>query len=191
MKADLHQLEQVVLNLAVNARDAMADGGKLTIEVRNVVLDDLFSARNIGIPPGDYVQVSVSDTGCGMPPEVKERIFEPFFTTKPQGQGTGLGLATCHGIVKQSGGHIAVYSEVGVGTSFIVYLPTTEEALEVVAPPSAPNPAPCGNETVLLVEDEPMLRELGYVVLQELGYRVLVAEDGCDALRVARREPGH
>ena len=190
VKADLHQLEQVLLNLAVNARDAMPEGGKLTIEVRNATLDELYAATRSEVRPGDYVLLAVSDNGCGMSEEVRSRIFEPFFTTKDQGKGTGLGLATCHGIVKQSGGHIALYSEVGVGTSFLVYLPCTDEIAAPMPVAAAPQSAPNGHETLLLVEDEPMLRELGETVLQELGYRVLVAEDGCDALRVVQANPG-
>ncbi len=184
VEADPGQIEQVLLNLAVNARDAMPSGGRLTIDARNAPLDENYAAIREELTAGDYVQLSVSDDGSGMPPEVRARLFEPFFTTKELGKGTGLGLATCHGIVKQSGGHIAVYSEVGVGTTFSVYLPRNE-----TMPMSPAVPAPIetlvgGDATVLLVEDEPMLRELGRTVLEDLGYRVLTAEDGCDALRV-------
>jgi two-component system, cell cycle sensor histidine kinase and response regulator CckA len=189
VKADLNQIEQVLLNLAVNARDAMPEGGKLTIEVRNAHLDELYATERMEVTPGEYVLLAVSDTGCGMSAEVRARMFEPFFTTKEQGKGTGLGLATCHGIIKQSGGHIAVYSEVGVGTSFMVYLPKTDEEATPLPVGEAPQPTPNGHETVLLVEDEPMLRELGQMVLEELGYRVLVAENGCDALRVVQETP--
>lgn len=190
VKADLHQLEQVVLNLAVNARDAMPEGGCLTIDVSNTVLDETYTSQRMEVKPGQYVVLAVSDTGSGMSAEVKKRIFEPFFTTKGQGKGTGLGLATCHGIVKQSGGHIAVYSEMGVGTTFRVYLPRCEEYASPLPEKPTPSAAPAGHETVLLVEDEPMLRELGTTVLEELGYRVLSAENGCDALRIVNENPG-
>ncbi|HEX8296744.1 MAG TPA: ATP-binding protein [Chthoniobacteraceae bacterium] len=189
VEVDLSQMQQVLLNLAVNARDAMAESGKLTIETANVTIDERHSEL-YEVAPGDYVLLAISDTGCGMPPEVKARIFEPFFTTKDAGQGTGLGLATCHGIVKQSGGHIAVYSEVGKGTTFRVYLPRVDAPVFVPEEPVAIRSAPSGTETVLLVEDEPMLRELGQMVLEDLGYRVLAAENGCEALRLlAQNEP--
>ncbi len=190
VKADLHQLEQVLLNLSVNARDAMEDGGCLTIDVSNTVLDETYTGQRAEVKPGKYVMLAVSDTGSGMSAEVKKRLFEPFFTTKGQGKGTGLGLATCHGIVKQSGGHIAVYSEMGVGTTFRVYLPCCEETASPLPERATPSVAPSGHETVLLVEDEPMLRELGTTVLEELGYRVLCAENGCAALRIVSENPG-
>ena len=189
VKADLGQIEQVLLNLAVNARDAMDGVGKLTIETANAKIDEE-SARFLGeLPTGDYVTLSISDSGCGMSDEVKARLFEPFFTTKEQGKGTGLGLATCYGIVKQSGGHIAVYSEVGKGTTFRVYLPRVDEVAEPFHRDEESTETPAGTETVLLVEDEPMLRELGMTVLAELGYQVLVAENGCEAMRLVSENP--
>ena len=189
VKADLGQIEQVLLNLAVNARDAMDGVGKLTIETANATLDE-GSMRFPGeLPAGDYVTLSISDNGCGMTDEVKARLFEPFFTTKEQGKGTGLGLATCYGIVKQSGGHIAVYSEQGKGTTFRVYLPRVDEAAEPFQRDEETTETPAGTETVLLVEDEPMLRELGMTVLADLGYHILVAENGCDALRLLGENP--
>ena len=140
-------------------------------------------------PPGDYVVLSISDNGCGMSPEVQAHLFEPFFTTKEQGKGTGLGLATCHGIVKQSGGHISVYSEPGEGTSFRVFLPrVTEQAVKVKHDAEALS-IPAGVGTILLVEDEPMLRELGSTVLQELGYQVIVSENGQEALSLLTAHP--
>ena len=190
VKADLGQIEQVLLNLAVNARDAMPGGGALTIETGNVTLDERYAAQRDEVTAGAYVMLAISDTGTGMPPEVLARLFEPFFTTKELGQGTGLGLATCHGIVKQSGGHIAVYSELGKGTTFKVFLPRVNEAAEPFVQEVLSTIIPQGRETVLLVEDEPMLRELGLTVLGELGYRVFTAENGREALRVVRENPG-
>jgi PAS domain S-box-containing protein len=190
IKADPGQVEQIIMNLAVNARDAMPKGGKLTIETKNITLDQEYSRYRTDVAPGDYVMLAVSDNGIGMTAEVKARVFEPFFTTKKTGEGTGLGLATCHGIVKQSGGHISVYSEQGHGTTFKVLLPRVEAPVDG---PEFAEPAPeemqHGTETVLLVEDEPMLRELGCMVLGELGYRVLNASNGVDALRVLDEHP--
>ena len=192
VEADLSQIEQVLLNLAVNARDAMEGvaGAKLTIELRNTTLDGTYCDERDEVEPGEYVLLTVSDNGCGMPAEVQARMFEPFFTTKGQGKGTGLGLATCHGIVKQSGGHMSVYSEVGSGTSFRVYLPRVDAAAAPVHHDGEAISFSTGTGTILLVEDEPMLRELGITVLQELGYEVLAAENGCDALRILAAHPG-
>jgi len=190
VKADPGQVEQVLLNLAVNARDAMPRGGTLTIETRNITLDENYAAQREEVVAGEYVMLGVSDTGTGMPPEVLARLFEPFFTTKEQGKGTGLGLATCLGIVKQSGGHIAVYSEIGKGTTFKIYLPRVNEAAEPWVQEVVDETLPLGRETILLVEDEPMLLELGLTVLGELGYRVFIAANGRDALRVLLDHPG-
>jgi PAS domain S-box-containing protein len=191
VKADLGQIEQVLLNLAVNARDAMEGvaEAKLTIELRDAVLDETYAELRGDVQPGEYVLLAISDNGCGMPPEVRARLFEPFFTTKAQGKGTGLGLATCHGIVKQSGGHISVYSEPGCGTTFKVYLPKVNEAAEAIVTNAETLATPAGTGTVLLVEDEPMLRELGLTVLQELGYEVLAAENGKEALALVDAHP--
>jgi PAS domain S-box-containing protein len=186
VKTDPGQIEQVILNLVVNARDAMPAGGKLAIETANVVLDDTYARTHIGVTPGSYVMLSVSDTGCGISPEIKELIFEPFFTTKEEGKGTGLGLSTIYGIVKQSGGSIWVYSEPGRGTTFKIYLPRVEE--ETGAPPVQDDTdhLPMGKETVLLVEDDPSLRALAARVLRYQGYKVLEATNGHEAIGIAR-----
>ncbi len=190
VKADPGQVEQVLLNLAVNARDAMPTGGQLTIETRNVELDDEYARAHPGARPGPHVLLAVSDTGCGMTDEVKARVFEPFFTTKGPGKGTGLGLATVYGIVTQSGGHVAVYTEVGHGTTFEVYLPCAQQRL----PPEKSHPGlavmPRGRETVLLVEDEDAVRALTRHVLRGCGYTVLEARDGAEALRLAEQQRG-
>jgi PAS domain S-box-containing protein len=184
VKADRGQVEQVVLNLAVNARDAMPKGGTLTIETANVELDEDYIKTHLSAKAGRYVLLSVSDTGAGMTPEVQARLFEPFFTTKEVGKGTGLGLATVHGVVARSGGSVNVYSEVGMGTSFKVYFPradATEKIVAAPAPVAAPRP---GRQTVLVVEDAPGLRELTRRLLERLGYTVLVAENAEQAFKL-------
>ncbi len=186
VRTDPGQIEQVILNLAVNARDAMPNGGKLTIETANVELDENYARKHISVIPGAYVMLSVSDTGIGMPPEVKEHIFEPFYTTKEKDKGTGLGLSTIYGIVKQSGGNIWVYSEPGRGTAFKIYLPRVEEEVDGVPTQNEPDHLPKGNETVLFVEDEPSVRGLAARVLREQGYKVLEATDGNEATSIAR-----
>jgi len=184
IRADPGQIEQVLMNLAVNARDAMPQGGRLTIETRNVELDGEYVAGRPDAREGPHALLSVTDTGTGMPADIAARIFEPFFTTKGPGKGTGLGLATVYGIVKQSGGHVTVYSEVGVGTTFKVYLPRAGETTES---PSRvqPRALPRGTETVLLVEDDAGVRALGRRMLTDFGYSVLEAGDGDEAVRVA------
>ncbi len=184
VSADSGQLQQVLMNLVVNARDAMPHGGQLVIETANVSLDAEYARLQPDLPEGIYVMLAVSDSGSGMTPEVKARLFEPFFTTKPVGTGTGLGLATCHGIVKQSGGHIVVYSEPGRGSTFKVYLP----ALAVDRRSAQPDvPARCdvegGGETILVVEDEASVRDFTTDVLRNLGYTVVTASNGVEALK--------
>jgi two-component system cell cycle sensor histidine kinase/response regulator CckA len=181
---DPGQMEQVVLNLAVNAESAMPSGGRLTIETNNIELDEDFTSSHQWIRSGPYVRLSIRDSGQGMPPEVKEHLFEPFFTTKPVGQGTGLGLATVYGIVKQSEGHILVESEPGHGTTFEVFFPRITESPAAVTPP-APAAATDGTEAILVVEDDPQVREVTVRSLRAGGYRVLVAADGREALDVA------
>jgi CheY-like chemotaxis protein len=188
----------VVLNLAVNARDAMPEGGRLTIDAASVTLDDAHVRRHADTAPGPHVCITVSDTGCGMNAETLARVFEPFYTTKDAGHGTGLGLAAVYGIVRGWGGHVAVESEPGRGATFRIYLP--QVALEIVpgVPPveatvadaGVPGPIPRGDETLLLVEDEATVRDTAAEILRECGYQVLEARDGADALHVAERYQG-
>ncbi len=192
VKADRGQLEQVIMNLVVNARDAMPKGGKLTIESRNINLGATYMRQHPEVRPGSYVMLAVSDTGHGMDDKVKAHVFEPFFTTKEPGKGTGLGLATVYGIVKQSGGHIDFYSEPGFGTTFKIYLPEVQEALPMPEKPPVAALAENlqGTETILLVEDEDGVRALASRVLQMRGYRVLVARDSEDAIHISDEDPG-
>ncbi|WP_019143158.1 hybrid sensor histidine kinase/response regulator [Noviherbaspirillum massiliense] len=180
---DRNQLENALLNLAVNARDAMNGEGKLTIELGNAVLDENYAQQHPDVDPGQYVMLAVSDTGSGIPPEVAEQIFEPFFTTKPEGKGTGLGLSMVHGFVKQSGGHIKVYSEVGLGTTFRIYLPRVLES-EAREPDVRGKPADGGAETILIVEDDQAVQATTVEMLSSLGYKVLKAVDGQSALSI-------
>ncbi|HYM77352.1 MAG TPA: ATP-binding protein [Candidatus Dormibacteraeota bacterium] len=189
VKVDFGQIEQVIVNLALNARDAMPNGGKLTIETVNVDLDRSYAEKHVGVTPGSYVMLAVSDTGTGMSPETQARIFEPFFTTKEMGRGTGLGLSIVYGIVKQSGGNIWIYSELGHGTSFKIYFPQCTKEKEVESVPaetpvksSAPN-----HQTILVVEDDDEVRELVKAVLEGLGYAVLVADGAQSATSIAEK----
>jgi signal transduction histidine kinase len=185
IKADPGQMEQVLLNLVVNARDAMPQGGSISIQTANATLDQAQASQHAGASPGQYVVLSVSDTGTGMTEEVKSHLFEPFFTTKGVGKGTGLGLATCYGIVQQSGGFIDVQSQVGSGTSFRVYLPRVEETPAIPKAVGGEEPSLTGRETVLLAEDEAGVRELVARVLESHGYTVLAAANGEAALQLA------
>jgi two-component system, cell cycle sensor histidine kinase and response regulator CckA len=187
--ADPNQLEQVVLNLAVNSRDAMPEGGTVTIETRNVRLDEPYAQGPSAVPSGTYVMLAVSDTGTGMSPETLSRLFEPFFTTKDKGKGTGLGLSTVYGIVKQSQGHVIVYSEPGVGTTFKCFFPVSEVRPRVSRPMQAPVEVK-GTETILLVEDEEPIRVLAETALGRLGYRILAAHDGNAAMTLAASHDG-
>jgi PAS domain S-box-containing protein len=189
-KADPGQIEQVILNLAVNARDAMPNGGKLTLETANVDLSEAYAAEHPGAHAGRYVMLAVSDTGAGMDAQTQSHIFEPFFTTKGPGRGTGLGLATVYGVVKQSDGYISVYSELGHGTTFKVYLPRVDEEEESAPAPASAASMPRGGETILLVEDEDGVRGLARAILEDLGYGVLEAPSPDAALRLIDRHSG-
>jgi nitrogen-specific signal transduction histidine kinase len=189
VEADSNELEAAILNLAVNARDAMVGGGRLTIESGNAHIDDAYAAAYAEVSPGQYVLISVSDTGVGMDAETVSRAFEPFYTTKPPGKGTGLGLSQVYGFVKQSGGHIKIYSEVGHGTTVKIYLPrlmteapAPEEKVEALAPDGD------GEETILVLEDDDDVRAASVEILRELGYRVIEAHDGPSALRLLERQ---
>ncbi|HEY2135276.1 MAG TPA: ATP-binding protein, partial [Xanthobacteraceae bacterium] len=190
---DANQLENVLVNLVVNARDAMPEGGRVTIETANIYLDQAYAARFGDVAAGQYVLLSVSDTGTGIDPELLVRVFEPFFTTKQGGEGSGLGLAMVHGFVKQSGGHVRLYSEVGHGTTVKLYLPRLATAAAALAAPAAVAQQPAAveranpPETVLLVEDNESVREYARSALEELGYRVIEARDAEEALRLAER----
>ena len=189
VKADHGQLEQVVMNLAVNARDAMPDGGKVVITTANAVLDETWTRSHPGSKAGDFVMLSVADTGTGIDSETLAHIFEPFFTTKERGKGTGLGLATVYGVVKQSGGYVWVESALGKGTAFQIYLPRIEELVSVPEPVAPIVEAFRGAETILLVEDADALRKLTHMLLEQHGYHVLVAANGAAALQLVEQKP--
>ncbi len=189
-RADASQMEQVIMNLAVNARDAMPSGGRLLIETSNAELDSAYSAVHPVVRQGSYVLLAVSDTGTGMDAETQAHIFEPFFTTKEQGKGTGLGLATVYGVVKQSGGFIWVYSEVGKGTSFKIYLPRVDQPVEKSGSTQSSSEAPRGTGTILLAEDEQDVREVAREFLESGGYTVIEAHDGAEAIQLVEKHKG-
>jgi len=190
IRADPGQIEQVLVNLVVNSRDAMPQGGTLTIETANCEIDHEFANKHLGLAPGKYVVLTVSDDGCGMDEKTKARIFEPFFTTKEKGRGTGLGLSTVYGIVKQSGGNVWVYSEPGAGTVFKVFLPQFKQECETSTKPLIDLVVPRGSETILLVEDEDVVRGLARQILEQAGYHVLDARGGDEAIRLGRELGG-
>ena len=187
IRADRGQVEQILVNLAVNARDAMPGGGRLTIETRDVTLDDAYCRQHGEAQPGEYVMMAVSDTGVGMDEATRTRLFEPFFTTKQPGEGTGLGLSTVHGIVAQHGGTIGVYSEPGRGTVMKVYFPRIEEAARPKTEPGASAALPRGSERILVVEDDAMVRAVAVAILTRQGYEVIAAESGPAALKQCER----
>jgi two-component system cell cycle sensor histidine kinase/response regulator CckA len=189
-RADAGQLEQVLMNLVVNAKDAMPNGGRISIHTAFSTLDDSHRREQGFLRPGDYVMMSVTDTGAGMDKETQSRIFEPFFTTKETNKGTGLGLSTVYGIVKQSGGYVFVQSELGKGTTFSIYLPRVEEAIEPHKTAPVSHAAAGGTETVLLVEDEESVRELVRETLKSKGYRVIEADNGNSGLLAAEKHQG-
>ncbi|MFC7530065.1 ATP-binding protein [Actinoplanes sp. GCM10030250] len=189
--ADPGQLEQVLVNLAVNARDAMPDGGTLSIDTTNITLDGTTTTgRGPALPAGRHVKLRVSDTGTGIPAHIVERVFEPFFTTKPKGEGSGLGLATVYGIITQAGGHVEITSAPGVGTAFTVLLPATDQQPAAVTLPAAATTRGSGGETILVVEDEEALREVTRRILDRNGYHVLTAPNGPEALNTAEHATG-
>jgi CheY-like chemotaxis protein len=190
IKADPGHVEQAVVNLAVNARDAMPLGGRLTIETENVYLDSSYARTHMGVSPGEFVLIAVSDTGHGMDAETRRRIFEPFFTTKEKGKGTGLGLATVYGMIKQAGGDIWVYSEPGHGSTFKLYFPRVAELASDSPEGDASLANRAGGETILVVEDENAVRELTVRMLQQLGYAILTASSGVEALEIAQTHNG-
>jgi signal transduction histidine kinase len=190
VKTDPHQIEQILVNLVVNARDAMPQGGKLTVETHNTVVDDVELRKQPTLKTGEYVLLTVTDTGTGMNAYVKQHLFEPFFTTKEQGKGTGLGLATCYGIVQQLGGHIVVDSDEGHGSTFRVYLPKVDLPAQPMTRTEESPQVPRGSETVLLVEDEDNIREPAVEILESRGYDVLAAHDAAQALAVAEEHAG-
>jgi len=190
VKADQTQIEQVIMNLAVNARDAMPEGGKLLIETANVELDEAYARRHPPLVAGHYALLAVTDSGVGMDAETQAHIFEPFFTTKEKGKGTGLGLATVYGVVKQSGGYVWVYSEKNRGTTFKIYLPRVEEDVDASRGMDVAGETPKGRETVLLAEDEDAVRDIAREFLQLSGYTVIEASDGAGALALAEKHNG-
>ncbi len=189
--ADVHQLENAILNIAINARDAMPDGGKLTIETGNAYLDEAYCQQNADVKPGQFVMLAITDTGLGMPAEIVSKVFDPFFTTKPLGKGTGLGLSQAYGFIKQSRGHIKIYSEIGSGTTVKIYLPRliggTEQMKRKMQPQVRTGVA---NEIILVVEDDPLMRQMSADALRDLGYTVVDSECAAEALTILDSTPG-
>jgi CheY-like chemotaxis protein len=190
VKADSAQIEQIIMNLAVNARDAMPTGGKLTIETLNVELGEDYAARHASTVSGPHVMLAVTDTGCGMDSKTQARIFEPFFTTKELGKGTGLGLSTVYGVVKQSGGSVCVYSELGIGTTFKIYLPCVHSALETESPAETIERIDTGSKTILIVEDDEALLRVTRQSLEEAGYTILAAQGPAEAIHISQSYAG-
>jgi len=191
IRADPSHIEQAIVNLAVNSRDAMPTGGRITIETANAHLDENYARTHLGVRPGNFVMIAVSDTGHGMDSETRRHIFEPFFTTKERGKGTGLGLATVYGMVKQSGGDIWVYSELGQGTTFKLYFPAVPDSETESGGDDGEQPKARGNETILVVEDEKAVRDLTVKMMQQVGYKVLAAASGAEAIEISRSFSGH
>jgi len=189
-RADAGQIEQIIVNLAVNARDAMPQGGKLTIETQNVSLDEEYCQNHLELKPGEYVMLAMTDTGTGMGKSTQQHIFEPFFTTKEKGKGTGLGLSTVYGIVKQSGGNIELYSELGKGTTFKIYLPASALGAETAATVASPAEPPRGSETIMVVEDNGIVRKVMKRILKSIGYSVIEAGSGEEAVRICEQSKG-
>ncbi|MEW6146386.1 MAG: ATP-binding protein, partial [Pseudomonadota bacterium] len=187
--ADAGQLESAVLNLVLNAQDAMPEGGRITITTANAPLDERYAESHLEVKAGPYVMIAVTDDGQGMPPEVVERAFEPFFTTKEVGKGSGLGLSMVYGFAKQSGGHVSIYSEAGLGTTVRIYLPRASTGQSHVDLPEGEDTAPRGYETILIVEDDPFVRSSVIRRVEALGYRVVAAVNGKDALQQLRSDP--
>lgn len=190
VNVDPSHFEQLIINLATNARDAMPEGGTLVLETANAAFEQPAAGARVNLPPGEYVLLAVSDTGCGMDQQTAAKIFEPFFTTKEKGRGTGLGLAAVYGIVKQSGGHLSVYTEPGKGTAFKIYLPRMPGPAAAAPSPAAPSPPARGSETILIIEDEPLVRKMACASLRGYGYTVLEAGDGEEAMAAARESAG-
>jgi CheY-like chemotaxis protein len=189
VKLDPGQVEQILMNLAVNARDAMPTGGELWLETANVELNEAFAQQNLYVTPGSYVMLSVTDTGCGIDEKTQHHIFEPFFTTKEPGKGTGLGLSTVYGIVKQNGGNLHVYSEVGKGATFTIYFPLVQESSEASPMVQRESSSLTGSENILLVEDEDALRKLARTCLEDAGYKVIEATGAAEARKIAVKNP--
>ena len=190
VKLDLGQLQQILINLVVNARDAMPEGGRVVVETANIELDEAFASRPIGLHAGSYVMLSVSDTGSGIDPESQSHIFEPFHPMKQPGKGTGLGLSTIYGIVKRNGGHVTVESTVGKGTTFRIYLPRVQDQPGETSVTVCPQADDAAGETILIVEDDTALRRLLSASLKRRKYRILAAKDGAEALEIFRRHTG-